>query len=912
MADKPQLASLLAESESDSVSNLNTQLPVAPPVSLNEFAELSDLIQGVHPDSHTDPRSRSIAIPRSKLAVTPAQLFAAWQLLNQRENTGLRGGLLASAAGTGKAYIILAVALLRARIYQSASQVKTLWTSSNPKGRKTRSSPGAHLPADAYGSGLVCPSQKDGDILCYCVPTSKARRFVDANVAPRGVSLIQAPLPILGQWIEIFEGAVLDTSAYNLCIVHENVPSRLKRDFRGVVKSLSQTSGRVSVAPETYIFLSSHGNTKVLGTFAGEYSPSVGLMFSDESHVAMRLESRSMAIAQSQSQVGQGLDLWLVSATPIRSLEDWELPISLFSNSSELSRTAAVADIIGTRARARSSKHDMAAFQSHFNKVFDLNLVLRNTVTSKFCGKPITDLQIIQPNKVWLTTPQQYFDDIQEVAYQAREVFRSEARIAKDNKVAYQPQYASNVDAGLQFVSVFPGAAKLIRQGDLDIEERAVRESIDKMKGNKLKVEMVARFTDNLEEIFHGSPKLDFILAEIQRMREDKDERAPDPELQGSLHAENLKIKKMVIVTPNLGTAVFLYLFLLKRVPSLAPALLHTRARPEHREAVLNSFTSLTARKNARHSYILVTPFSAGGTGLNLQSANYQILVSPLNSRDSETQCFARTNRTGQRLSLHHSVLVTQDNPADQINVVKYADRTIRNDPFEMSRRLVLAEPDGSKAIQRLEDWGYKVENVDIGGLGELMRTHLEDFPLVNTSEIQVRRVTVPSVTKATIDELVYFDSSDFTFSDTLVCTQAWNKRNDERHIHEKLPLREIFCSFWVLHLGRQLRNLKRILYYDVIQEDLADELRPLVYGLMGEDMRTSLVIRREGGSAQEAEAFAVLCERAPFCNGAQKMVRELPEFEEVEIESFEFLPMRGDEELVEGQPLFSFRIHLR
>lgn len=833
-------------------------------------------------------------------------------MLNQREKTGgLRGGLQASAAGTGKTFIVIASALLRASIFESARVVKAFWSA--PTKRVTRGAAAAshlHLPASASGNGLKCPSQKPG-IICYCVPTSQARSFVDAGVAPSGACLLQAPLPVVAQWISVFEHAVLDTSAYNLCIVHENVPARLKRDFKRVMNALRQSAAKgSSAAPETYIFLSSHGNTKVLETFTDEEAPSIGVMFSDESHRAMRLESRSIAIAKSQSHVGQGLDLWLVSATPIRLLEDWELPVGIFSNSSHLSRTATVADIITAHATARHSDEDMERFRKHFAKVFDDKLVLHNTVTSQFAGKPITNLQIIKPNRVWFETPREYLHNVQQIAYKARGVFRNQAEIAKKKKESFEPQYASGVDAGLHFVSLFPGAANLISEGDLEIDEDSVRNTIDKMKENKLKVERVAQFQQNLEEIVHGSPKLDFIVAEIGRMVKDNDKRPADAAVQASLHKEDLSLKKMVIVTPTLGTAVYLYLFLLKRMPELAPALWHTHARPEHREALLNSFTSLTARKNAKHSRILITTFSAGGTGLNLQSANYQILTSPLSTRDAETQCFARTNRTGQRLALHHSVLITQDNPADQVNVVNYGGRKIRNDPFEMSRRLVLAEPDGSKAIQRLEDWGYEVDPTDMDAE---IPTLLEEYPTLKPSEFGVVCLLLPSVTTQTIDELLYFNS-DTQYGDTLVCKQAWNDEFDWRHKHEKIPLREILVSFWVRNLNRPARDLKRIMYYMVIQEDLADEVKPEVYELMGEDETTYLIIHRENESPQEAEAYDALVTRTPFCNGASKMLAEYPEFEGVQIHSIEFLPLTVDNPLSEDDTSksFSLRINLR
>lgn len=167
MANQTQLASLLEESQ-DPVSNLNSQLPVASPVSMEDFVEqCSDLLEGFNPRLHDDPQERSILLPKSKLLVTPFQLMAAWKMLNQRERTGgLRGGLQASAAGVGKSYIVLAVCLLRARIFETSRLVKQFWADSK-KGAKRGAAARSHLPASAQGSGQRCPSQKPGDIICY-------------------------------------------------------------------------------------------------------------------------------------------------------------------------------------------------------------------------------------------------------------------------------------------------------------------------------------------------------------------------------------------------------------------------------------------------------------------------------------------------------------------------------------------------------------------------------------------------------------------------------------------------------------------------------------------------------------------------------------------------------------------------
>lgn len=934
MTEQNQLASLLADNL-DPISDLNSLLPIATSVSSEEFiSACSGLLEGVDLRNHVNPRRRSIRIggARSLLYITPFQLYQALLMLNQRDRTQCRGGILSNDTGTGKSYIILAACVIRALVFESERQVKLFWDQSKPsqtnpsltkpnptKPNPTWPSPSkpspskpsptmpnprkasssvAHLPQSAIGQGLRCPSQRGDDVICYCVPTSKARALVDSDV-PRGASLIQVPVSLMPQSCQIFENAGLNTSACNIFIIATEVPLRLRRDFSTIAKSLSQPPARDSAAPESYIFLSSHfANAKVFQTFV-KCEINLGLHFIDESHQAMKLETRPMAIAEAQSKVGpQGLDLFLVSATPIRSLADWELPMGLWCNSVNLSRAAAVRDLITAHAAAKSSRQNMDSFLALWSQIFDRDLVIRNLITSKFCGQPISDLQVVKPTTVWLQTPSQHRADVQAIADQAREDIRTLARAASQEDVAFKPDYASGLDARLHFLSLFPGAATLMLQNQIDVKEESVRNTIAAIKdGNKLKIEKSARLQKNLEQVEGESPKLDFILAEIQRMCGDKDQRRADPSLSADAHGENLALKKMLIVTPTLGTAAYLYLILLRRVPELNPVLIHTRARPSDREAALNSFTTLTARKTAKHSYILITPFSSGGTGLNLQTANYQILVSPLRSKDMETQCFARTNRSGQRLALHHSRLITEDNPADRINIVSYSGRSIRNDPFAIGGLLIVSEADGFKRIQRLTDWGYVVRN--------LQRGSVLTPDLYPNYEVRAHEI-LPSPDERAVDKLLSFDIETIAHN-VLAVTDAWNSINDSRPRHEKLPLRDILLGFWHFHLNRSVGDLKHLVYCDAVEVNLSDILKPQVYTLLGAKKEEKLVVHSAGETPEETQAFSSLLEKAPFCIGAQKMLEEYSELSEVQIDSFEFLPANG-----ESSEYFDFRINFR
>ncbi|KAG8164523.1 hypothetical protein KVR01_006441 [Diaporthe batatas] len=898
-----QLAGLL---EPDPLTNLNHQLPQSPAVTLDQFIqECSELIEGIEPRRHVFPEVRSIKLPKTRLSVTPFQLYEAWKMLNQRERTGLRGGLQASAAGVGKSFIVVSVVVLRARLYEVSRQVKEFWSLPPVTGssRGGRPASAKHLPSTTRGSGHKCPSQAKGDVVCYCVPTSKAREFIDAAVAPRGATLIQAPFAVMPQWIDLFETGNLDPSTYNLIITSPATPSRLKRDFTRVVKSLDQPGAKGShQALETYIFFSSHTNPKIRETFT-EGSIQVGVHFSDESHGAMRLETGAMAISQAQSKIGDGVDLWLVSATPIRLLKDFELPIQIISSSSDLARCTAMADLVTAHTTARSSTEDMNTFLSHWSRVFDGRLVRRNKVSAQFNGRSITGLRVTRPDSKWLETPQQHIGSVQKVAHMTREVVRESARVAKEKNEVFKPDYNSNIYAKLHFVSLFPGAAELISKGELKVENNEVQELVRKIKvSDKHKVENIESYTQHVEDAARGSPKLEFILAEIGRMRADREEREEIPGLQETPRRENLALKKMVIITPTLATAIMLTIFLQKRMPSLNPVCFHALGSPEHREAAFKSFESLTARKNARHSYVLITPYAVGGTGLNLQSANYQIFTFPPGSRDNQTQGFARTNRIGQRLSLHHSILIMQDNPADKINVVNFGGRKVIGDPFDDIRRnLVLAAPDGTKKIQRLSDWGYELHKHEIysKAVERLYST------TITQDQCHAREITHPSYSaEESLDIFDYFDAGSVG-GDTLAVSEAWNAF-DQRPRHEVLALRDIILGFWVHELDRPATSLKHLVYFVVKEELLRYELWPEIYALMRKKQTENLLIRRDGGSTAEGQAFNILLQNSPFGIGVQKMLDEYNEFARVKIVSFEFLP---EQILEEG---FEITFHLR
>ncbi|POS81067.1 hypothetical protein DHEL01_v200534 [Diaporthe helianthi] len=215
--------------------------------------------------------------------------------------------------------------------------------------------------------------------------------------------------------------------------------------------------------------------------------------------------------------------------------------------------------------------------------------------------------------------------------------------------------------------------------------------------------------------------------------------------------------------------------------------------------------------------------------------------------------------------------------------------------------------PDAYKVIQKLGDWGYQVIDVDSN-----YETH--QVPVASTypdavSNFRVVRIIVPSISQRVVTEVIHFDVTSAA-GNTLAITEAWNKINDNRSEGEKLRLREIILAFWVSHLGRAARDLRAITYYDPVENVLRNELFQAIYRSMGRGILTNLTLNRETESPEETRAFNLLLERAPFCIGAHRMLEEFQEFAEVNMKSFEFLPVLSGDSINKTKPRFHFRIN--
>ncbi|KAJ0110036.1 hypothetical protein J7T55_014839 [Diaporthe amygdali] len=459
--------------------------------------------------------------------------------------------------------------------------------------------------------------------------------------------------------------------------LHNDAPVRFIRPLQPLVKTLSRgvESDLKNPSPASFIFITTLNSPRLWNVFS-QYSLHIGLSVFDESHQFIRTkDSLTMKIASAYS--GSGADVWFVTATPFSgcTLEHWAPAISLIAPN----RTEAMRDLVIALKTAKSSAEadDAQRFGNLWDAVFDKKLVVRHFATSTFFGKSISDVQDIEPRIISRQTPAQYKGAIQQLANQIA---------PKDPKLRDPGQRGL-----LYFVSLFPAAAQMMIDNPIAFDNLAIRDLVRESK-NRLRIEQSEPLQRLADQIIKESPKLDYILEELNRMGLDKREREPTGNSSTSKFGagEDLQLKKMVIITPTAVSAIFLYLALVRKRKDVV--IVHNWISSADKQQILTSFQSLSAAKLVKHNRILIAPYAAAGTGVNLQVASYQILTSPLPEKSSQVQAFARTNRAGQRLRpLSHKILVLEDSPVDRIMLARHATREIESNPFQISEPLRLA-----------------------------------------------------------------------------------------------------------------------------------------------------------------------------------------------------------------------------
>lgn len=694
---------------------------------------------------HIDPQqrgnARSIRFRNTTLAVSPAQFVRAMEILFQHHTSGIAGGILASEMGSGKSFVILCCAVVRALLFESRRQVMKEWADVEIRDKTLRKGKNVppikleHLPRDAQGRRLKCPSQhlRPLDVVCFCDPNSATRNEI--SKLSRGATLIQVPSAAMPAWVKTLEEAKFSRMAYNFTVLYSgtNLSSRLQPspNFLKGKGSFKRRMGvtlpkRTNLAPgdlvtsrdlvwqvesgfldemalETHVVVTPHNSTQLLGLYSwhiedlspapevrfppeGLYAFPFGIQFIDEAHRVLERESIPMQMAAvhrqiiSDSAINFGGELWLVSGTPFGGkLEDLTRAISdLAPDRAEDARALVNAYNAIEPAMTNTPR---AKFEELFNSVFGGQLTIRDTWDTTFMGTRITDIQRVRPQYVAKETPQSQVHAV---------------RMLIDTKVTRGPhgtyfntlQTLKQNTQLLYLLSLFPGAAKVLLDSpqipftDLDIRHLIRRET--NTTGEALTANKTLRSLADEVAASPRSPKVHTILEELERISKD---RTPRPQLSKASASASVQhdqtLKKMVIITPTVCTAVILYMVLARHHTRAAgPLLYHEDLKQSQRSDVLRRFDSL--RKNDGPWRCLIAPASVASEALNLQVANTLVLTSPLLSTGQESQALARINRMGQRLDVTLKILLLEDSPIDRILIAHRANAKIVSDPFNV------------------------------------------------------------------------------------------------------------------------------------------------------------------------------------------------------------------------------------
>lgn len=749
------LESLGAEIKLGGIHNLDGWLPVTATPSLREFETCCSIFPHLNAEELAyDAKARTIRFPHSKLHVTPPQFYSAYRML---EGTG---GFLGHDMGLGKTHTVLAAVALKCLVAASKRRCVSDWGS--PFSHR-------HLPRALVPAGnMQCPSQRErpGDVLCYCVPTGVTRRIAD--VLKPGATLIQVPVSTMTSWAKAIESAEFKPSPYEFVIVStsSDIPAHLKRNliafktqgaFRmgattdkkvvGDSFDLAWTSHATLESAGSYVFLTSHFDDSFFKTFSHRpcdlrprpppdcvfsretvYGAPIALTFVDEAHLP-RVSDRKyypmvMAMCHKWSL---GADTWFVSGTPFSpsGLEQLMFPLQLINwgkpnFNDRLGRLSG----LYSDATYKGVRTHINKFRAEFDKFFTPEIVVRFLHNSSFFGQPVSSIQNIQPTVVSRPTPRSYADHVRTLATKCKGLVPSHLGYA--DSLAKAPQ---QVHDELYFVSVFPAAAKYINEHRLGVGDAQMRIAVKSLE-DRTQVMDIPEVQQFWRHVGKNSPKIKLIIAAIDRANADQRPRPPLPvDAKRSRTREpdnNLLLKKIVILAPTVASAIYLFMWL-KFEPTLQlkninPVLYHEDLSRGQRMRIEDDFNSLDRnRPGTRTARTLVGTMAAAATGMNLQIANYQILTSPASSATHQAQAFARTNRTGQSLPVHHTVLVLDDSPIDRINMASLAQREIGSDPYKVSEALELKpEDDGTRSQEDLykilDDVPYALRQAALAG----------------------------------------------------------------------------------------------------------------------------------------------------------------------------------------------------
>ncbi|KAG6360478.1 hypothetical protein INS49_011540 [Diaporthe citri] len=224
-----------------------------------------------------------------------------------------------------------------------------------------------------------------------------------------------------------------------------------------------------------------------------------------------------------------------------------------------------------------------------------------------------------------------------------------------------------------QIVSTFPGAAGHLLDDRVDVRSEAIEAQLRRGGSRCSSLQFFTLPQDKFDELTADSAKLAKILKSIEMMVGTAGEQ------------------RMVITCLHLFEAALILAGIQKHFSATNLRTVYLPSHPTADERRQFSLHWSTENKASTRIVIVLEDFDAFGLGLD--RANWQILTGPVRTKEQEARIFSLTNSAQQQRSLHHLLLLTEDNPADRLILSRQAKLIVTSDPFDMNSPLSLREP---------------------------------------------------------------------------------------------------------------------------------------------------------------------------------------------------------------------------
>lgn len=677
-----------------------------------------------------------LQIPFTKLRLPSYQLWDAYFMLISKLR-GLNGGILAyqyPSDSTTYKQVCLAVCFIRALLAHSKADCKREWMLCGRDPSRQR----RHLPQDAPSSRR-CPSGNPLGIQCYCA--GGAARHIADHIS-RGVQLIFVRKESIDEWVKLLERYSPDPKYYEPLLIHhfyrENLrpppefkgKMEIKPKFRKTTPRGEQSvfdadwsvmlpsSSNPERQPERYtvlvaqeagyleryrIFMSNrlndfgynHREAKLKGQIpinpsdADRYSYGafIGLHMIDQFDQVPDNSPIFKVIAENRHIMETHVDTWAISEKPmsnglagLRSFfnciqrDDWTDP--LYPDHYKHSSTLRASEVVFQKSvdpRMAATSKDLEIARDHFKNKMFMYLVCRRTLNSQWFDRSIS--KYIEPTPISFNTPRvgSLILDVQGVFDKARDDIKTASGGPFNVNQVVRCLKTFNQLAYCQIVSTFPGAAGHLLDNKVDVRPEAIEAQLRRGGSRRSSLQFFPLPQDKLDELTADSAKLTTILEAIKMMVGMAGEQ------------------RMVITCLHLFEAALVLAGIRKHFVATNLRTVYLPSHPTADERRQFSSYWSTEDRNSTRIVIILEDFD--DFGLGLERANWQILTGPVRTKEKEARIFSLTNSAQQQRSLHHLLLLTEDNPADRLILSRQAKLIVTSDPFDMNSPLSLREP---------------------------------------------------------------------------------------------------------------------------------------------------------------------------------------------------------------------------